>query len=467
MLYQRRKTFLKQILAAPHRGNIRDVMIVALPMLLSMSFDTIMTFADRLFLAKIGPELMNAALAGGSAQVMIMTFFNGMIAYSTAQVAQNFGAKRFKNCSKSCTQAAILALICTPLVLLVKPFVYWMFSLSEVSPVQLEAQTAYFDTLLYGAIIILFRQVLVSFFSGIGKTKVIMVAAFVGLIVNVGLNYVLIFGVGPFPACGILGAAYGTIIGNFSTLLILFIQYCRKHTREIFGFSFSFHKGLFFELLRRGSASGTEMFLSMFAFQSLILLFHGMGPSVATAATVMFNWDMVAYVPLLGLEIAATSLVGRYVGAKDAAAVRRSVRSSLWIGFFYSLLVAIIFIGFPGVLTDIFRPENDVAGLFERSKPLAETMLRIAFAYVLVEVGLVVFAGSLRGAGDTFWVMVAMVILNWLTVLALWLCGYVFDLGPVASWVSVVVSFFLFPIVLFYRWRSGSWRRLMSLGPQA
>ena len=129
--------------------------------------------------------------------------------------------------------------------------------------------------------------------------------------------------------------------------------------------------------------------------------------------------------------------------------------------------MAIIFIGFPGVLTDIFRPENDVAGLFESSKPLAETMLRIAFAYVLVEVGLVVFAGSLRGAGDTFWVMVAMVILNWLTVLALWLCGYVFVLGPVASWVSVVVSFFLFPIVLFCRWRSGSWRRLMSLGPQA
>ena len=113
MLYYKRKTFLKQILEKPHRGNIRDVMIVALPMLLSMSFDTLMTFADRLFLAKLSPELMNAALAGGSAQVMVMTFFNGLIAYSTAQVAQNFGAKQFHNCSKSCTQAAILALVCT------------------------------------------------------------------------------------------------------------------------------------------------------------------------------------------------------------------------------------------------------------------------------------------------------------------------------------------------------------------
>lgn len=461
MLYYKRKTFLKQILAAPCRGNIRDVMIVALPMLLSMSFDTLMTFADRLFLAKVNPELMNAALAGGSAQVMVMTFFNGLIAYSTAQVAQNFGAKNYKNCSKSCTQAAILALICTPLVLLVKPFVYWLFSLTEVTEVQLEAQTTYFSTLLYGAVLILFRQVFVSFFSGIGKTKIIMVAAFVGLIVNVSMNYILIFGVGPFPACGILGAAYGTIIGNFATVLILFIQYLRKEVRLHFGYSFSFHKGLFFELLRRGSASGVEMFLSMFAFQSLILLFHGMGPTVATAATIMFNWDMVAYVPLLGLEIAATSLVGRYVGAKDGAAVRRSVRSSLIIGFIYSLIVAILFIGLPGVLVDIFKPENDALGLFHETRPLAMTMLRIAFVYVLVEVGLVVFAGALRGSGDTFWVMVVMVILNWLTVAALWVCGYALELGPVASWVSVVISFFLFPAALFYRWRSGSWRRLM------
>ena len=464
MLYYKRKTFLKQILEKPHRGNIRDVMIVALPMLLSMSFDTLMTFADRLFLAKLSPELMNAALAGGSAQVMVMTFFNGLIAYSTAQVAQNFGAKQFHNCSKSCTQAAILALVCTPLVLLVKPFVYWLFSLSEVSSVQLEAQTVYFDTLLYGAVLILFRQVFVSFFSGIGKTKIVMVAAFIGLVVNVTMIYLLIFGIGPFPACGILGAAYGTIIGNFATILVLFIQYCREVKHSFFGFSFAFHKELFMELLRKGSASGVEMFLSMFAFQSLILLFHGMGPSVATAATVMFNWDMVAYVPLLGLEVASMSLVGRYVGAKDPAAVRRSVRSAIVIGFVYSVVVAVLFVGFPGFLTDIFRPENDSAGLFAETRPLAITMLRIAFCYVVVEVGLVVFAGALRGAGDTFWVMCVMVILNWLTVLALWLCGYVFALGPVASWVTVVIAFFAFPIALIYRWKSGSWRRLMQQG---
>jgi len=77
------------IFAAPRRCNIRDVLIVALPMLLSMSFDTLMTFADRLFLAKLAPEYMNAALAGGAAQMALMMFFNGVISYVTALVAQN------------------------------------------------------------------------------------------------------------------------------------------------------------------------------------------------------------------------------------------------------------------------------------------------------------------------------------------------------------------------------------------
>ena len=98
------------------------------------------------------------------------------------------------------------------------------------------------------------------------------------------------------------------------------------------------------------------------------------------------------------------------------------------------------------------------------SSIFASIFCKIAFCYVVVEVGLVVFAGALRGAGDTFWVMCVMVVLNWLTVLALWLCGYVFALGPVASWVTVVIAFFAFPIALIYRWKSGSWRRLMQQG---
>lgn len=452
---------LNGVLAAPRRGNIRDVIIIALPMLLSMSFDTLMTFADRLFLSKLAPEYMNAALAGGAAQIVIMTFFNGVISYETAQVAQNFGAKKFENCARSASQGLILALICTPLVFLLAPIGYAMFDATGVAGLQLEAQTAYFNILLCGGILVLVRQAFISFFSGIGQTRIVMIAAFVGMVVNIVSNYLLVFGVGPFPNLDIRGAAIGTIIGNVVTLLILVAKFFTAKIQSEFPFKFAFHRQLFFELLRRGAASGTEMFLCMFAFQSIIMLFQGMGPQVTTAASVMFNWDMVAYVPLIGLEVAATSLVGRYVGARDSAAVRRSVRSTMIVGFVYSLVVAVMFIGFPEFLTDIFAPDVESA-IFNEARPLAMNMLRIATLYVLVETGICVLAGSLRGSGDVFWVMVALSLMNWFSVLMLWIGGYVIHLPPIGCWWIVVVGFIIFPIVLYTRYRSGSWRRLMK-----
>lgn len=456
-----RGKFFERNFSEARRGNIRDVLIIALPMLLSMSFDTLMTFADRLFLSKLSPELMNAALAGGSAQIVVMTFFNGVISYATAQVAQNYGARQFLNCSRAAFQAMLIALVSSPLVLLLSPFVYWMFETSGVKGEQLSAQILYFDTLLYGAIFVLFRQVFSSFFSGIGRTRIIMIAAFIGMLVNIFFNYFLIFGVGPFPKLGILGAAYGTILGNAATVLILVGKFFGKACREKFGLFFSFHRKLFLELLRRGSASGAEMFLCMLAFQTLILLFHGMDSRSATAATIMFNWDMVAYVPLLGLEVASTSLSGRYIGARDSAAVRRAVRSAMIVGVGFSIVVAILFIGIPHILVDMFSPQGEDA-LFLSARPHAISMLRIASLYVLVETGLVVFAGALRGAGDTFWVMVSMVLLNWLTVLILWIFRSFFHFGVVGCWISVVIAFSLFPLALLFRWKSGKWRHLIT-----
>lgn len=452
---------LNGIFAAPRRGNVRDVLIVALPMLLSMSFDTFMTFADRLFLSRLAPEYMNAALAGGAAQMVIMTFFNGVISYVTAQVAQNYGAQKFENCSRSASQGVILSLICTPFVFLLVPLGYFMFHATGVTGLQLEAQTSYFNILICGSLLVLLRQAFISFFSGIGRTKIVMVAAFAGMLVNIVANYFLIFGIGPFPALDIRGAAIGTILGNVATILVLGFRFFGKEVQGQFPFSFKFHKELFFDLLKKGAASGTELFFTMLSFQTLILTFQRMGPQAATAASVMFNWDMVAYVPLIGLEVSATSLVGRYVGARDSAAVRRSIRSTLMVGFLYSVVVAVFLIGTPDFLTDIFKPDS-ASALFDEARPIAMQMLRIASLYVLVEVGICVFAGALRGSGDVFWVMITLIALNWLLVFALWIGAFAIGLDTIGCWWIVVIGYFLFPGMLYSRYRSGSWRRLMK-----
>lgn len=442
------------------KGGIKDVLVVALPMLLSMSFDTIMTFADRLFLSRVGSEYMNAALSGGITQMMILTFFTGTISYATALVAQNLGAERVENCAKVLTQAGVIACISAPILLLIKPLAYQLWSFGEIDPIQAEAQKVYFDILIYGSIFSLLRHSFSCFFSGIGETKIVMKAAFAGMVVNIALNYFLIYGIGPFPEMGISGAAIGTIMGNLASLIILAFVYFNKDNNNRFFTrqSFQIHRELFTELIRKGSASGLEMFLNTLAFQLLILLFHGLGSTVATASTIMFNWDMVSFVPLLGLEVASMSLVGRYVGAKNYEAAERATRSAVLLGWGYSIIVLFAFVLFPHYLVDMFKPDVLTAS-YEESKTLAIFMVRLAAVYVTIEAIMVVYSGALRGAGDTFWVMCVMVTLNWITTITLWLTTYVFDLGPKIGWLSVVIIFISFPIVLYWRFKSGKWKK--------
>lgn len=441
------------------RGGVRETLTIALPMVLSMSFDTLMTFVDRLYLSRLGSEQMNAAMAGGMAQFMLATFFIGMIGYTTALVAQNLGARKTWRCAPALAQAVGLALLCYPVLLLLRPLGHKLFEIAGVDPIQLVPQEQYFDILLYGSIIGLLRHAFSCFFSGLGETRVVMGASLLGLVVNVVANYLFIFGHGGFAPMGIRGAAYGTLLAGVASLAVLLFRFFGRTYRKRFATlrCWKFRPNLFGQLLRKGSPSGLEMILNMLAFQCMILLFHGQGLDVATATTIMFNWDMVSFVPLLGLEIAATSLVGRYVGAGDTIAAHRATSSGIKLGWIFSAFVLIAFVGFPEVLVDVFRPDP-VDSYFLAARPLAIFMVRLAAIYVTIEAIMVVYAGALRGAGDTFWTLCAMVGLHWLSVLLLWLAMHVFAAGPRTSWAVLVAAFMLFPLLLAMRWKSGRWK---------
>ena len=452
--------------APKKRGDIRDVLVVALPMLLSMSFDTFMTFIDRLFLSKLGPAEMNAALGAGAVQLALTMFFTGAVSYTTAMVAQRLGAKKRWDCARVFMQAVYLSLACVPLLYSTIPLGPLVFGLENLPADQLEYQKTYFNILMFGGIISLVRNAAPCFFSGIGETKIVMQAAFVGMIVNVVCNFVLIFGLGPIPALGVAGAAYGTLMGNAVSTVILFVKFFGKschrrfRTRNAFAFSWPLCR----ELLRKGIPSGVEMFLNMSAFQLLILMFHALGPAAATASSVMFNWDMVAYVPLMGLEVASTSLVGRYVGAKNGAAANRSTYSGLRLGWGYSAIIGVLFVFLPGVLTDVFQPDAaeasaEALAIFAESRPMGMFMLRFAALYIFVEVLLVIYAGALRGAGDTFWVMVASAVMNWFVALALYVAAYVIELPAHYAWIAVVAVYSTVPLIFWRRWKSGKWRK--------
>jgi len=445
-------------------GGVRELLAIALPMVISHACDTVMTFTDRLFLARLGSEQMNAALAGGLTCFMMMTFFLGLTGYSTALVAQYLGAGRKDRCATATTQAVLIALAAYPLILLSRPLVHVAFAKSGIAAAQLDPQIEYFNILIYATVIGLVRNCLSSFFSGIGRTRIVMVAAVTAMVVNVGMNYTLIFGKFGLPALGIRGAACGTIIGGLCGLVVLSAAYFSGKNRRTYRVrhSLRFDGHAMATLLRFGYPAGVEMFLNLLAFTGMILAFHAHGPATATAATIMFNWDMVSFVPLIGIQIGVMSLVGRYMGARDPDTAHRAAISGLKSGWLYSFVILVLFVCFPEHLVEMFRPER-ADSVFSRAAPVAVRMIRIASIYVLVEAVVMVFSGTLRGAGDTFWTMCLSVCLHWLLLAILVVMLHVLALPAEAAWAALVVAFLLFSGLFYRRYRRGKWRTIQMV----
>ncbi|MBU2530280.1 MAG: MATE family efflux transporter [Elusimicrobia bacterium] len=452
--------------AAKRGGGVREMLSIALPMVVSHACYTVMTFTDRLFLSRLSSAEMNAAMGGGITAFMMMTFFFGIIAYSTALTAQYFGAGQKNRCPIVITQAIILAIISYPIILLARPLGILLFEFMKISPEQMAHQKIYFNILIYGIIFGIFRPCFTGFFSGIGKTKIVMISSAVAMGLNIVVNYILIFGKLGFPALGIRGAAYGTIIGSAAGLSVMVWKYLSRENRQEYNIMKSFHfdKKAMGELLHFGYPAGIEMFLNLLAFSVLIMIFHSHSLATATAVTIVFNWDMVSFIPLLGVGISVTSLVGRYMGMGKPDIAHLSVMSGLKLSLVYSFFIIISFTGFTESLVGIFRPAQ-VSDIFIEAFPRAVFMLRMAAIYVTMDALIVIFAGALRGAGDSFWAMALSVAMHWTLVPVLYFMLKLNNCSPEQAWLAVVLIFVIFSFFIYLRYRSGKWRDIKVLQP--
>jgi len=449
-------------------GSVRELLAIALPMVVSQACDTVMIFTDRLFLSKLGANEMNAAMGGGLTCFTVMTFFLGLTGYTTALVAQYLGSGRREKCGVVTTQALLIALAAYPLILLARPLIHWTFFKTGIPAGQLGPQIVYFDMVVYATVVGLMRNCLSSFFSGIGRTRVVMVASLGSMVINVGVNYILIFGKLGLPALGIRGAAYGTITGGVCGLLVLLAVYVGRTNRRNFriGTSLCFDWQVMRTLCRFGYPAGVEMFLNLVAFNGIILALHAHGPVTATAVTIMFNWDMVSFIPLIGVQIGVMSLMGRYMGARDPDTAHRATLSGLKAGWAYSAVVLILFVFFPRQLVGVFATGSSDE-TFLQAVPMALYMLRLAAVYVMVEAVVMVFSGALRGAGDTFWAMTVSVTMHWLLLVVIFIVLHVLDQPPQVAWTALVITFLVCSGLFYWRYRSGKWRTIRVIPTQA
>jgi MATE family multidrug resistance protein len=440
-----------------NKETLRELMIIALPMVVSQGTFAVMIFTDRYFMSQIDPMHMAAALGGGVATFFSFCFFSGLFSYANAMAAQYLGAGELGKCSKVVTQGIIMTIMCSPLLVIITYFVADIFAGMGHDPVQVELERTYYIILMMGVVITLAKICISSYFAGIGRTYIVMICDVCGLLINIPLCYVMVFGKLGLPALGIVGAGISTIIATLFALLLFVIFYVRKENREKFHVmeSFRIDWGILRRFLRLGFPSGLELFLNVAAFNLFLLMFQGYGIVEGASAAIVFNWDMLSFVPMIGLNIGVISLIGRFVGANDMERTGEVISAAFIIGIFYSSLLALLYISFRFTLVEVFSPP---AGDFSEIRELAAFMMIGLSSYAMADAIINVSGGVLRGAGDTRWLMYASVTLHWAMLVAQYFIIRVWEFGPRISWLTFCAMIFAIAIVYAWRLKSAKWR---------
>ena len=439
------------------KDTLFELARIALPMVVSQGTFAVMIFTDRYFMSQIDSVHMAAALGGGVAAFFSFCFFTGLLSYANALTAQYLGAGELAKCSKVGTQGIVITIMCSPFLVIITYFVSGSFENVGHDPIQVELEKTYYVILMLGVIITLTKTCLSSYFAGIGRTRVVMICDVCGLLFNVPLCYVMVFGKIGLPALGIVGAGVSTIIASLFACILFIVFYLRREHRDKFSVmsSFQIDWGVLRRFWRLGFPSGLELFLNVAAFNLFLLMFQGYGIVEGASAAIVFNWDLLSFVPMIGLNIGVISLIGRFVGANDMARTDEVMSAGFFLGIVYSAILAVIYITFRFPLVEVFSPPE---GDFSEIRDLSAFMMIGLSSYVIADAMIIITGGVLRGAGDTRWLMYASVGLHWAMLIAQYYVILVWEFGPRVSWLTFCAMIFAIAIVFIWRLQNGVWR---------
>ena len=438
-------------------STLRELSRLALPMVVSQGAFAVMIFTDRLFMSYLDATHIAAALGGGVGSFFFLSFFTGLITYGNALVAQYYGSGQTAKCARVTTQGLLISLASVPVLLLGAYYGPSVFAAMGHAPEQVALETVYFQVLMAGSVFILVKATLGSYFAGIGRTRVVMVADLLGTVINVPLTWALVFGKWGLPTMGIAGAGLGTVVATVFSIVIFLVFYCSKSHSKQFAIaqSWRFDLGIMRRYMRLGLPSGVESFMNTATFNLFLLLFQSYGVVQGAAIAIVFNWDMLSFIPMIGLNIAVMSLVGRSVGAKDIGQAIEVIKAGFLLALSYSGILAVCFLIYREPLIAVF---DNSAGDFSEILRLGSQMMLGLVTYMLADAVILISGGALRGAGDTRWIMLTSISVHWIMLVIQYLVIVVYELGPLVSWWVFVVMLLSLAALYLRRLTGTAWR---------
>jgi len=432
---------------------------LAWPVILGLLGHTIVGLVDNVMVGKLGTAPLAAVSLGNSFLFMAMSIILGFSTGITPLVAAADSTNNFKE-GKSVLKNGILlvtslGVLLTIIIFCVQPLLYEMKQTEEV----VELAIPYLNIVALSLIPLAAFQALKQFTDGLSQTKYSMWATVIANILNVLLNYVLIYGIWIFPELGIVGAAWGTLISRIVMAIVMFLFIAKKEKFLVYFddlWNEKIVKSTIKTLNKIGFPSALQMFFEFGIFTAAIWLSGTLGKNPQAANQIALNLSSMTFMFAMGLAVVATIRVGNQFGLKDFSELRRIARSLFLLILILDVIFALFFLVFNEFLPTIYLDVNDIENKIDNTEviSISAKLLIIAAFFQLFDGIQAVVLGALKGMQDVR-------IPTFITFVAYWVIAfpisYYFGLlagyGSQGLWVGLLVGLAASAGLLLWRFR--------------
>ncbi|HET6423753.1 MAG TPA: MATE family efflux transporter [Planctomycetaceae bacterium] len=446
-----------------HRpGSYAELLAIAIPMMMSSGTQSIMHVIDRMFVTWLSQDALAAALPAGILYWSCLSLPFGIASYINTFVAQYDGAGKPERVAAAVWQGLYFSVVAGLLMSLMAPWSDAIFNFIGHAPEVARLEAIYFSWLCWGGVPAVMQTVLSAFFTGRGDTRTVLAVNIGCVAINAALDYSFIFGWGPIPAFGMAGAAMTDVIGSTLACAIFLVLIFRPRILKMYPIhtSWRLDRGLFLDLMKFGGPSGLQFFIDVAGFTAFMMIVGWSDPKDLAATNLAFNLNTLAFIPVVGLGIAVSTLVGQRIGEKRPDLAAESTWKGAIVGCGYMLAAAVIYVGLPHVLILPYSAYADPVA-FGETQATVTILLRFVAIYSFFDAMAIIFASAIRGAGDTRFAMWFGFVTVWLgLVLPTYLTWLAWGPQLYLSWTYCAIYVVALGFGYCGRFMQGKWRHM-------
>lgn len=436
------------LISAEYKNNYRKLFLLAYPVILSQLGHIMVGVVDTAMVGQIGTIPQAAVALANSLYVLVLVFGLGVSYGVTPLVAAADSTKNYSQNASLLKHSIIINVVMGCLLflllLILSPVLLFFNQKQEVVTLAIP----FLNVMMLGMIPLCIFSGFKQFAEGLSYTRVAMIITIGSNVLNILLNYLMIFGHWGFPEMGLMGSCWASFIARSAMALFMFIYIYYNKQFKIYWEGFSF-KGLSMPLIRNilaiGIPSGLQWLFEVGAFSFAVIMIGWVSPAAQAAHQVALSIASVTYMMASGLSAAASVRVGNHLGLKDMQGLRSAGFSAFVMVLAFMSISAICFILFRETLPFFFNKQPDVVRI-------SSSLLVVAAFFQLSDGIQVVGLGALRGMKDVK-------IPTFITLVAYWVVGlpmsyvfaFMFGYGVVGIWYGLSLGLTIAALLLFWR----------------